>query len=184
MSFGQNKLGSGRYNTSSKVENKFYFASYTRLKTNKAPSYKCGANISNGLIETTQSTEDKFSSSTTSGGNGQLTYPIALMTADEVSFAGGVYEVSLSVPYSYYFLNSNGSSITELNWWLLSSSDRTSSGSSVFYVQDSNYLGRLFSRFVSQAFAVRPVISLSSCIKVTGDGTPTDPYIVTKSSCN
>ena len=177
-------IGSGRYNTSSKVGNKFYFASYTRLKTNKAPSYKCGANISNGLIESNQATEDKFSANTTGGGNGQLKYPVALMTADEVSFAGGVYDIELSVPYSYYSLNSNGSSITELNWWLLSSSDRTSSGSSVFYVQDSNYLGCLFSRFVSQAFAVRPAISLSSCVKVTGDGIPTDPYIVTKSSCN
>ena len=32
------------------------------------------------------------------GGNGQLKYPIALMTVDEVSFAGDVYQTNLSIP--------------------------------------------------------------------------------------
>ena len=40
--------------------------------TNKTPTYDCTA------------TEDKFTVSSTTG-NGKLTYPIALMTADEVA---------------------------------------------------------------------------------------------------
>lgn len=55
-----------------------YFGAYTRLYTNQTPSYDCAA------------TEDKFTVDSSTG-NGKLTYPIALMTADEVSFAGGVY---------------------------------------------------------------------------------------------
>ena len=71
------------------------FGAYTRLNTNKTPSYDCAA------------TEDKFTVDTSTG-NGKLTYPIALMTADEVRFAGGVY--GINAPTWYYYNSSNGSS--------------------------------------------------------------------------
>ena len=54
-----------------------YFGARTRLDTNKTPTYDCAT------------IEDKFTADSSTG-NGKLTYPIALMTADEVSFAGGV----------------------------------------------------------------------------------------------
>ena len=56
---------SGTYSTSST----FNYGTYTRLSTNKSPSYKCGANTSNGLFEVTQAVADKFSASTTGGVN-------------------------------------------------------------------------------------------------------------------
>ena len=62
------------------LDNK-YFEAYTRLNTNKIPTYDCTA------------TEDKFTVSNVSG-NGKLIYPIALMTADEVAFAGGLYRTN------------------------------------------------------------------------------------------
>ena len=175
-------VSSGSYNTGSTT---FFYGGYTRLSSNKTPLYKCGANASNGLFESTQATADKFSASTEGGGNGQLKYPIALMTADEISFAGGVYGTSLSSPYAWYYTNSASGSITGTNWWwLLSSSYWYSSYSRVFYVDGSNTPGSLGSYNVYYSDAVRPVVSLASCAQITGTGTSTDPYKVDESSCS
>ena len=87
-------------NNSYVIDDSFVYSGITRLYSSDAPSYKCGANTNNGLFEDTQAVEDKFSASTTGGGNGQLKYPMALMTADEVTFAGGVYNLLLSSPYA------------------------------------------------------------------------------------
>ena len=175
-------VGSGTYSTSST----FYYGGYTRLYSNKAPSYKCGANASNGLFESTQAIEDKFSASTEKGGNGQLKYPIALMTADEISFAGGVYDTNLSSPYTWYYTNSASGSIIGSNcWWLLSSSCWDSSNSFVFHIVGSSNPGYFFNYYVSYSYAVRPVISISQCAIVkSGIGTPTDPYVVNENSCS
>ena len=163
----------------------FYYGGYTRLASNKTPSYKCGANASNGLFESTQATADKFSASTEGGGNGQLKYPIALMTADEISFAGGVYGTELSSPYPWYYTNSASGSITGSKyWWLLSSSDWNGSYSYVFHVIGSNNPGNLRSSFVNNSGAVRPVVSLASCAQITGTGTATNPYEIDESSCS
>ena len=174
-------VGNGTYSTSSS----FYYGGYTRLYSNKAPSYKCGANASNGLFESTQATADKFSASTTGGGNGQLKYPIALMTADEISFAGGLWNTSLSSPYAWYYTNSASGSITGTNyWWLLSPYRWNGSYSCVFGVYGSNVPGDLIGDFVNYSYAVRPVVSLASCVQITGTGTSTDPYKVDENSCS
>ena len=167
---------SGSYNTGSTT---FYFGTYTRLGKNKTPSYKCGANTSNGLFESTQAVADKFSASTTGGGNGQLKYPVALMTVDEVSFAGGVYNTRLSSPYTWYYANSTGGSVVSSgSWWLLSPYRWYSSKSNGIDVYGSGSPGRFFPSVVNTAYAVRPVISLSSCVKVTGTGTSDNPYVI------
>ena len=87
------------------VEDYTYFGAYTRLNTNKTPSYDCAA------------TEDKFTVDSSTG-NGKLTYPIALMTADEVSFAGGLY--GNNAPIWYYSNSLLESSTGDTYWWLLS----------------------------------------------------------------
>ena len=87
-------------NNSYVIDDSFVYSEITRLYSSDAPSYKCGANTNNGLFEDTQAVEDKFSASTTGGGNGQLKYPMALMTVDEVTFAGGVYNLLLSSPHA------------------------------------------------------------------------------------
>ena len=179
-------VGSGTYSTS--TSSTFYYGGYTRLYTNKAPSYKCGANASNGLFESTQATADKFSASTTGGGNGKLKYPIALMTADELAFAGGLLNTSytsLSSPYAWYYTNSASGSITGTSWWwLLSSFVWVGSYSCVFGVGGSSNPGLLNNGFVNNSYAVRPAISLSSCVKVTGTGTPENPYEIDENSCS
>ena len=174
-------IGSGTYSISST----FNYGTYTRLSTNKSPSYKCGANTSNGLFEVTQAVADKFSASTTGGENGQLKYPIALMTADEVAFAGGVNEMFFSSPYAWYYTNSQGESITDNPWWSLSSSDGGTSRAYVWYVIGSDDPGRLDFNNVQYDFVVRPAISLSSCATIkSGNGTPESPYEIDESSCS
>ena len=181
-------VGSGSFNTGNTA---FYYGASARLNINKSPSYKCGANANNGLFETTQALADKFSASTSGGGNGQLTYPIALMTADEVAFAGGKEENELSSPYAWYYTNSQGESITETsNWWLLSpySWNRYVSSnvylgtfrSLVFCINGSGDSGNMVQYNINTSGATRPAISLKACVEYSsGNGTPESPYEVT-----
>ena len=122
--------------------------------------------------------------------NGQLKYPIALMAGDEISFAGRVWGISLSSPYALYYTNSAGDSITgttENSWWyLLSSFIWNGSESRVFNAHSSKNPGLLGGNDVHSSGAVRPVISLSSCVKIkSGNGTPEAPYEIDyDGSCN
>ena len=155
-------IGSGTYNTGS---TNFYFGPYTRLTTNKTPTYDC----------TTQG--DAFSGSNSSA---KLKYPIALMTADEVAYAGGVMYTNNAS--AWFYLNSAGSSIMGSTYWMLLSpyrwsGDETSARSMV--VGGSNYPGILDDGFVHGVRRIRPVISLKgNLIWKSGDGTSSNPYEV------
>ena len=171
-------VGSG---TLSFTSYSFAYASNVRISTNKTPSYKCGSNGTGGLFEANQAVEDKFSVSTASGGNGQLTYPIALMTADEVVFAGGVYGTTLSSTYAWFYTDGDGkSAIGYGEWWTMSAysivdmyivtgaDNNDQQGGSISY---NNAGGKVY---------VRPVISLKACVKYSsGDGSSSNPYQVT-----
>ena len=174
----------------------FHNSTFARI-TNYKPSYKCGANINDGLFESTQSTSDKFSASITGGGNGKLKYPIALMTADEISFAGGKESDGFKESYPWYSSNSKNKSITGIvGWWTMSPAawlGTISKNTFAYDVQVTHYLkdntyyyGTLDFNFSNALFGVRPVISLSSCNKVkSGNGTPSNPYEIDyDNSCN
>ena len=148
-----------------------YFGAYTRLITNKTPTYDC------------TDTNDKFTVDTSTG-NGKLTYPIALMTADEVSFAGGLWATNAS---TWYYYNSAKGSSTGSTWWrLLSPGFWSGSHASVFRVYGSSDPGYLGSNDVNDTNGVRPAVSLKSCIKYsTGNGSASDPYTIeeTETGC-
>ena len=144
------------------------FGAYTRLNTNKTPSYDCAT------------TEDKFTVDTSTG-NGKLTYPIALMTADEVSFAGGLY--GTNAPTWYYYNSANGSSTGSNFWWLLSPLFWNGGIAYVFTVRVSSGPGYLGYGFVDGTGGVRPAISLKSCtLYSTGDGSASNPYTIQETS--
>ena len=148
-----------------------YFGANTRLETNKTPSYDCAT------------TEDKFTVDTSTG-NGKLTYPIALMTADEVSFAGGLWWTN--APTWYYYNSANGSSTGSTWWWLLSPYGWIGSYAGVFNVFGSSDPGYLGNNSVSYTGGVRPALSLKSCVKYSrGDGSASDPYTIkeTETGC-
>ena len=144
------------------------FGAYTRLITNKIPSYDCAA------------TEDKFTVDSTTG-NGKLTYPIALMTADEVSYAGGLW--IKNAPTWYYYNSAKGSSTGSTCWWLLSPSYWNGSSAIVFRVLGSSNPGYLINNNVYFTYVVRPAQSLKSCVKTSGgDGSASDPYTIEETS--
>ena len=147
----------------------FYYAPFGRLNTNKTPTYNC-TNI-----------KDAFSGSNSEA---KLTYPIGLMTADEIAYAGGKAITSLPSPYAWYYLNSAGGSITESTiWWSLSPSYWLGSFSGVWGVYGSSLPGYLNGNSVDGTYAVRPAISLKSCIKYsTGNGTANNPYTIEETS--
>ena len=162
------EVGSGTYSATGST---FYYAAYTRLVTNKTPTYDCSA------------TEDKFTADTSTG-NGKLTYPIALMTADEVSFAGGLW--ATNAPTWYYYNSANGSSTGSIYWWLLSPHTWDGGNTVIFIIYGSSFPGFLNGYFASVEFGIRPVISLKSCVKwKSGDGSASSPYEIleTTSGC-
>ena len=160
-------LGTGQtYSTSSK----FNFASYYRMdydtKGAKAnPSYNC------------TDIRDAFSVDNTSA---KLNYPISLMTADEIVFAGGVAYTKMNTPYAWFISNSVGTQVSTY-WWSLSPVDWRGSYADVWrWTSGDAYLS---GNFVYGTLAVRPVISLKSCIKYsTGNGTPETPYEIVETS--
>ena len=132
-----------------------YFGAFNRLASNKQPTLKC------------QNTKDKFTVDA-SNGNGALTYPVGLITADEMAYAGGVYNANNSSFYLY----------TASYYWPLSPYYFANSLALEFTLRSS---GALDSRFVdASSYGVRPVVSLKPGIAMTGggSGTAADPFVI------
>ncbi|MBP5204511.1 InlB B-repeat-containing protein [bacterium] len=141
-----------------------YFATRTRLVDNKAPSLLC---INQSDRYTLKASGKSKISGTSGAGNNLLDYPIGLLTADEVSLAGGKYNAN---NYSYYLY-------TGQYYWLGSPSGLYNSNAYEFYVTSSGYLYN--NAVVSTSYGVRPVINLKSSIKYeSGKGTESNPYVI------
>ena len=124
-----------------------------RIYTNKSPILTC----------TNQN--DRFTVEDTSKGNGALTYPVGLITADETSMGGAVNGSSNSSYYLY----------TGQWYWTMSPYYFSARVASEFYVRSN---GDILGSNVRSTGGVRPVLSLKSDISVTGSGTQNDPYVV------
>ena len=132
----------------------YYYGVRDRLYTNKTPILTCPTE------------SDKFTSKGSSIGNKRLEYPVGLITADEVVMAGGKFATDNSSYYLY----------TNKYYWLGSPNYFTSSGLTIeFYVNSS---GCLSSTNVDGLDGARPVVSLSSKAKLSGNGTYSKPYTV------
>ena len=95
-----------------------------------------------------------------------LIYPIGLISADEVAFAGGVFNSSNS---SYYLYNSAA-------YWTMSPYYFSSSYAYVFLVYNNGYL---LTNIVHNPHGVRPVINLRSDVQISeGNGTQNNPFKV------
>ena len=153
-----------KYSTSSA----FNYAPYGRLYTNKKPTYNCTNN------------KDAFSGNNSEA---KLTYPIGLMTADELAYAGGKAYTSLPSPYAWYYLNSAGGSITgKAYWWLMSPFQYDGYFSLDSVVMNS---GLLNGHILLYANGVRPAISLKTCtLWTSGDGSPSNPYEIDYDNSN
>ena len=136
------------------------YAAHNRLTSTKQPTLICPNDNNGGKLS-------KFTVKDTTNGNGNLTYKIGLLTADEIAFAGSIaYTYNLST-----YLQEN----TGTNFWWSLSPNISGDGARVWYVHS----GSLYNGDVKDNEGLRPVISLiSSTIISSGSGTSEDPYVV------
>ena len=138
--------------TGYKTDSYTFYGSYNRNVDSRAPSLKC-----------TQA-NDKFKVSNASA---KLEYPVALITADELAMAGGVYNTSNT---NYYLYNG------QYQWSLSPGAfNPYDSLADAWYVHPSGSLNPWYS--VTGSFGVRPVINLRADTLITkGDGTALNPF--------
>ena len=99
-------------------------------------------------------------------GNGALTYPVGLLTGDEIMYAGAVNDVA----NNNYLYNAEW-------WWSMSPSYFSIDGHS--YIFRVGTTGSLDGGYINYTRGVRPAISLKNGIQVSGgDGTIASPYTV------
>ena len=108
-----------------------------------------------------------------SSGNGYLSRPIALLTADEAAYSGLVDHYCDGEDSDSYIMDNATSS--SYGWWLMSPD--TYDG--MFSVKQYGALGGDY-----YATDIRPTVSLKSCVSTTdGDGTKSNPYTVSDEDC-
>ena len=139
--------------TGYKIDEITIYGALDRNAKNKTPSLKCK-----------QST-DKFRLDNVKA---KLDYPVALITIDEASFAGGVYDIQNT---NYYLYNGK--------WYYSMSPSRIS------YQSSNPYILIIYGGIFIGAGAktghvgVRPVINLKSDILITkGDGSALNPFVI------
>ena len=140
--------------TGYKIDSYTYYGSYNRNADKRLPSLKCAQD------------NDKFKVSNASA---KLDYSVALITADEIAMAGGVFNTSNT---NYYLYNGQYQ-------WSLSPSYFTPSNSTarVWLVYPSGSL--LTGGRVANSFGTRPVINLRADTLITkGDGTALNPFVI------
>ena len=150
------------YTTNTTSGSNLNFGAYTRLKANKQPTLKC------------QNTRDKFTVEE-SNGNGALTYPVGLITADEVAYAGAVQSKNNKEFYLYI-----SKKIWVLSPFYFRKIYQTKGGAFEYSLEVSGslYSANLVERVTNKKM-VRPVISLKpGTILSSGSGTAADPFIV------
>ena len=141
------------YSTTSYTE---YGAVNRLAKTNKLPILTCP-----------DKEHDLYTVDSTKG-NGALTNPIGLMTADEAAMAGMVNGYLNTLSYVY----------TGTWYWTMSPYrfNPSNSASYVWYVGGTGVFG---GGWVTSGYGVRPAINLKADVEISGGiGTVNDPYIV------
>lgn len=134
--------------TSSANVDGFHYNGYGRIFLRYEPSVVC------------QNTSDKFTVNS-SNGNGTLTYPVGLVTADEALFASG----------GKSYLNNDE------DFWLLTPSYFAQDGAHNYYFTNDGLIIPLYT--ANTELGVRPAITLKNTMEVeSGMGTVTDPYII------
>ena len=133
------------------------YGTYDRIKLNNIPQFKC------------PQTNDLYTTRTSIKGNKALTYPIGLITGDEVAYAG-------SIPYDggYNSLNKSFYLYSNSAFWFMSPVSFNVS-SLVFRIWPS---GGYDSDLAGTSYGVRPVINIKPDVKtISGYGTSSNPYV-------
>ena len=147
------------YGSGYKIDDDTFYNAYKRNAKSLTPSLKC-SQIS-----------DQFK---ISNERAKLDYPIALITADEVTFAGGRSYNDSYFPNNGYYLFNNG------NYWTMSPSvyGKNYSTNHLYNVVIHSSL-HPWNKEAGSVYGIRPVINLRSNAKITkGDGSVLNPFVV------
>ena len=131
------------------------YGPYSRYYQTKQPTLKCAQ------------TNDLFTLSTNTKGNKALTYPIGLITVDELMLSG----------YADGYINKSAYTYSTSHYWTLSPSYFivTNSSAYEFFLNNGGYPSG--SSYVASGYGVRAVINLSSDTQISGGiGTSSSPY--------
>ena len=121
-------------------------------------------NVLNPTLKCNQINNDLYTVSESSKGNKALTYPIGLITVDEMVFGGGN---GRSTNTNYYLY-------TGQDYWTMTPRN-FSNWAIVFYVEKNGIIGSNIS--VYSPYGVRPVINLARDVVIkSGNGTIDTPY--------
>ena len=134
-----------------------YYAGYTRYYETHSPILTCP-----------NPTNDLFTTSTSERGNKALTYPIGLITVDELMLGG----------LSNGYLNRLSYTYSSSTYWTMSPS--------IFFVSSvaadeffASSVGYASNTYVTSSIGVRAVINLASDVQISGGiGTANDPFVV------
>ena len=142
-----------------------YMNGYLRVTTS-TPDLSC------------ENTSDLYTVSLSTKGNKALTYPIGLITADEVMLAGnmggffdGAYNYQKETPNSYITTG-------DYFWTMTPSGYYNTLGSSSWDAVpfSVSYTGKLNDSSTYFEMGLRPVINIRNDVTVTGEGTMQNPY--------
>lgn len=110
---------------------------------------------------------DKFTTSSTLG-NGSLTYPVGLITIDEVAMAGGYFATDNKNYYLY----------TGTFYYTMTPNFFRSTGTAFVFIV--NNTGKFPNSSIGSTAYIRPVINLNGNVKLSGTGTYDNVYEVVK----
>ena len=142
------------YSWSSTGSNHNYSA-FERLQTtnNVVPTFKCS------------NTNDLFTVSSSIKGNHALTYPVGLITADELVMGGIPWDDEVTNNYLF----------TEASYWTMTPSYFNNNRAYVFFMTN---FGNLFDYRTNLTYGIRSVINLRPDVPLSGIGTTSNPYVV------
>ena len=133
-----------------------YYGAYKRLETNHAPQFAC------------PQTMDLYTLTSSAKGNKSLTYPIGLITADEVMYAGSTIssggDTYLTISYNFW-------TMTPYRY------DTASKFASIYRLNGSGGISRINGTYGNEDQIIRPVINIKPDVKtISGIGTSGNPY--------
>ncbi len=147
-----------------------YVFKFNERRKNTSPTYNC-TNMS-----------DAFSVNNTEA---KLTYPVGLITADEMEYIGKNDIESTNKSYSWFYKNSLGNNVITKSMWTITPNFFQSDAKLMYVVNSDGITGENMASS-NASFLVRPVTSLKSCVKLRGgNGSATNPYTIleTETGC-
>ena len=134
-----------------------HFGAYKRFENNM-PQFTCP-----------EPSRDLYTTTDSSIGNKALTYPVGLITYDELVFAGMDRSHTNKLSWAYSIQH----------YWTMSPSNFSATGGNAveWSLYSAGYLD--YGWIVTSSVGARPVINLKSDVKITGGtGTANDPFVI------